>query len=216
MMRISDWSSDVCSSDLGAWAQSRRATAQIPPSVAQQASVGKQLARDEIYMRENVKVLAEKVGKWQARLIALNELGGRVAKAADIKYTDPEVHASFHQSSASAAQAVGGPGSVLALGAGIEALEKKIADQADRFNMLDLVLTRRAGAQARLPTLVPVKYTYLSAPFGWRRNPVTGRHAMHDGIDLAAPQGTPRSEERRVGKECVSTCRARWSPDHKK
>src|SRR3546814_942044 len=25
-----------------------------------------------------------------------------------------------------------------------------------------------------------------------------------------------RSEERRVGKECVSTCRSRWSPDHKK
>ena len=27
-------------------------------------------------------------------------------------------------------------------------------------------------------------------------------------IDLA------RSEERRVGKECVSTCRSRWSPYH--
>src|SRR3546814_20118974 len=25
---------------------------------------------------------------------------------------------------------------------------------------------------------------------------------------------TNRSEERRVGKECVSTCRSRWSPDH--
>src|SRR3546814_15217428 len=24
----------------------------------------------------------------------------------------------------------------------------------------------------------------------------------------------PRSEERRVGKECVSTCRSRWSPCH--
>src|SRR3546814_4305349 len=23
-----------------------------------------------------------------------------------------------------------------------------------------------------------------------------------------------RSEERRVGKECVSTCRSRWQPDH--
>src|SRR3546814_15615528 len=23
-----------------------------------------------------------------------------------------------------------------------------------------------------------------------------------------------RSEERRVGNECVSTCRSRWSPDH--
>src|SRR3546814_1710675 len=30
--------------------------------------------------------------------------------------------------------------------------------------------------------------------------------------DLAGPGG--RSEERRVGKECVSTCRSRWSPYH--
>src|SRR3546814_19624762 len=26
-----------------------------------------------------------------------------------------------------------------------------------------------------------------------------------------ARKGTPRSEERRVGKECVGTCRSRWS-----
>src|SRR3546814_11172061 len=30
-------------------------------------------------------------------------------------------------------------------------------------------------------------------------------------LDLALAQ---RSEERRVGKECVSTCRTRWSPTH--
>src|SRR3546814_18502313 len=28
------------------------------------------------------------------------------------------------------------------------------------------------------------------------------------------PISSPRSEERRVGKECVSTCRSRWSPYH--
>src|SRR3546814_5964147 len=28
--------------------------------------------------------------------------------------------------------------------------------------------------------------------------------------------GSKRSEERRVGKECVSTCRSRWSPYHSK
>src|SRR3546814_4975693 len=27
-------------------------------------------------------------------------------------------------------------------------------------------------------------------------------------------RSTKRSEERRVGKECVSTCRSRWSPVH--
>src|SRR3546814_10898264 len=60
-------------------------------------------------------------------------------------------------------------------------------------------------------------------------------HAFDPGLDEAAPgslyylhvskspdcesgprrfQGRLRSEERRVGKECVSTCRSRWSPYH--
>src|SRR3546814_19385642 len=31
---------------------------------------------------------------------------------------------------------------------------------------------------------------------------------------IAAAHRRFRSEARRVGKECVSTCRSRWSPDH--
>src|SRR3546814_17108281 len=31
-----------------------------------------------------------------------------------------------------------------------------------------------------------------------------------------AYDGERRSEERRVGKECVSPCRSRWAPDHQK
>src|SRR3546814_8299239 len=33
-------------------------------------------------------------------------------------------------------------------------------------------------------------------------------------IFLITSSGGNRSEERRVGKECVSTCRSRWSPYH--
>src|SRR3546814_19445506 len=33
---------------------------------------------------------------------------------------------------------------------------------------------------------------------------------------VVAVAGNDRSEERRVGKECVSTCRSRWSPYHEK
>src|SRR3546814_6554414 len=36
--------------------------------------------------------------------------------------------------------------------------------------------------------------------------------AEHLGCFAGKPQ--VRSEERRVGKECVSTCRSRWSPYH--
>src|SRR3546814_3272007 len=42
---------------------------------------------------------------------------------------------------------------------------------------------------------------------GWSR--CGGRDTRPIGARCAA-----RSEERRVGKECVSTCRSRWSPYH--
>src|SRR3546814_11608979 len=40
----------------------------------------------------------------------------------------------------------------------------------------------------------------------------------HDRLLRRVPDRQPdgRSEERRVGKECVSTCRSRWSPYHYK
>src|SRR3546814_4724567 len=40
-----------------------------------------------------------------------------------------------------------------------------------------------------------------------------GGRAPCDG-DAGAGADGGRSEERRVGKECVSTCRSRWSPYH--
>src|SRR3546814_5097047 len=63
------------------------------------------------------------------------------------------------------------------------------------------------------------------------RDPAGGRAAMagHPRIGAVVQQGVERppagqgaqqpverSEERRVGKECVSTCRSRWLPYHNK
>src|SRR3546814_18417722 len=53
--------------------------------------------------------------------------------------------------------------------------------------------------------------TVLVAPerrFGQRRL------QLIDANDTALNFIGKRSEERRVGKECVSTCRSRWSPYH--
>src|SRR3546814_13070857 len=44
---------------------------------------------------------------------------------------------------------------------------------------------------------------------------VVGPHPDHDPVfDIGLVEALTRSEERRVGKECVSTCRSRWSPYH--
>src|SRR3546814_4090640 len=46
-------------------------------------------------------------------------------------------------------------------------------------------------------------------------DPVTpGRREAHVVAKTGLGIGIYRSEERRVGKECVSTCRSRWSPYH--
>src|SRR3546814_11831360 len=46
---------------------------------------------------------------------------------------------------------------------------------------------------------------------------ITRQIALHMSAALVVGEGWQsfvRSEERRVGKECVSTCRSRWSPYH--
>src|SRR3546814_3841744 len=70
-----------------------------------------------------------------------------------------------------------------------------------------------------LPIFVALGLAY--ALFGH----LLGGRLGHRGFDLAFTAetlylgdlgvwGLLRSEERRVGKECVSTCRSRWSPYH--
>src|SRR3546814_18183236 len=53
---------------------------------------------------------------------------------------------------------------------------------------------------------------FLAFPWGGRKPKVS----VADNLSCPAaggsvPPSRPRSEERRVGKECVSTCRTRWS-----
>src|SRR3546814_14554465 len=50
------------------------------------------------------------------------------------------------------------------------------------------------------------------APFAWSR--MTATIPAETEAERERVERFKRSEERRVGKECVSTCRSRWSPSH--
>src|SRR3546814_11859134 len=54
---------------------------------------------------------------------------------------------------------------------------------------------------------LPVAFPFLHAKFA-------EAGLLKIVIGLVPAQEMARSEERRVGKECVSTCRSRWSPSH--
>src|SRR3546814_13521927 len=76
-----------------------------------------------------------------------------------------------------------------------------------------------SGACGREPELriAPGKHILLQPERGHIQamDHVLARHRKPHGIAYRHMQHIDfRSEERRVGKECVSTCRSRWSPYH--
>src|SRR3546814_13889157 len=57
---------------------------------------------------------------------------------------------------------------------------------------------------------------YVSTDYEHHQTSLTAAQSVADGgfFTYVISERDPRSEERRVGKECVSTCRSRWSPCH--
>src|SRR3546814_13704564 len=66
--------------------------------------------------------------------------------------------------------------------------------------------------QHLLPTDPPFLHPTGKLPLHRSEAMHVGNHVNRHESDIVPMHG--RSEERRVGKECVSTCRSRWSPYH--
>src|SRR3546814_12416605 len=79
------------------------------------------------------------------------------------------------------------------------------------------ILEQRCRALG-LPAVAPLDPVNdaLSAMLGQQAKARPGRQHVLDAAYFARVDAIQRSEERRVGKECVSTCRSRWSPYHSK
>ena len=148
---------------------------------------------DAGYIRENIGVLAAKVGDIRARMIAIEGLAERVADAAGVSYTDPEVHLGIEQllTESGADDVASHAWTAESLGRELDGLERQLSAGREQLELLDAVLTRRTGTHESLPTFAPVEYPAVSSSYGWRRHPVTGRHALHEGLDFVAPRGAP-------------------------
>src|SRR3546814_848957 len=90
------------------------------------------------------------------------------------------------------------------------------------YMYVDLTVENGKGAARKDRKLNPLNSDfdlYSMGKDGVTKSQITNKDSLddvlraNDGafVDLAA---NFRSEERRVGKECVSTCRSRWSPYH--
>src|SRR3546814_6161777 len=87
------------------------------------------------------------------------------------------------------------------------AYEMRISDWSSDVCSSDLLAEQRqAGSEA------VVQHAKLGVEHGLAGQDMADMTTVLQQIRAAF--GTHRSEERRVGTECVSTCRSRWSPYH--
>src|SRR3546814_15842759 len=80
--------------------------------------------------------------------------------------------------------------------------------------MISGTITDRSGRTLSGQTAEAFWYSLRHArPLAIGLNCALGARDLRPHVDALASIAD-RSEERRVGKECVSTCRSRWSPCH--
>src|SRR3546814_5481237 len=92
------------------------------------------------------------------------------------------------------------------------AYEMRISDWTSDVCSSDLLLS--SGKAVHHPRSHPCQTTECSVTNGEEREGANVNTLHVDEREDRVVVTLDRSEERRVGKECVSTCRSRWSPYH--
>lgn len=149
-------------------------------------------SRKEKYLRENLAMMAVKLGELQAQLMRLDSLGERVQGLSGVS---PEEFNFKELPGRGGIDTTAGEGSAdLSMDELNQMLDQLAVDAGHRSDYMNVVETSLMGGRIKsrlLPTNMPVRAAYNSSSFGWRLDPFNGRRAFHEGLDFPAPTGTP-------------------------
>jgi murein DD-endopeptidase MepM/ murein hydrolase activator NlpD len=154
-------------------------------------SLVKLVTKDEFdqrdrFMRENLDVMAKRLGEMQAKMMQLESLGERVSGLAGINPGD--VKSTFGSGGA----LVGSRSLTMEeLQATLADLDKLTDQRVDLMTVMESRLFDQKIKKLMVPTQLPVAGGILGSPFGWRIDPLNGRSALHTGLDFPSPPGTP-------------------------
>jgi murein DD-endopeptidase MepM/ murein hydrolase activator NlpD len=145
-----------------------------------------EFAQRDRYLRENIEVLAKKLGEMQAKMLQLESLGERVSGLAGVNPSEIKV-----KPGQGGLLIEGRPLTLQELDAGLDALDVLAGQRADAMTVMESRLFEQKIKKMMVPTQAPVHDANLGSTFGWRIDPITGRSALHTGLDFPAETGTP-------------------------
>lgn len=147
-------------------------------------------AQRDRFLRQNLDAMARKVGEMQARMVQMESLSERLSGLAGIP---------LPPSTGDKPGAVPGQGGALIssrplamedLQRILDELEEVSGQRADLMTVLESRLLDQLLSKHMIPTQPPVPGHVVGSGFGWRIDPLTGRSAMHTGLDFPAATGS--------------------------
>ncbi len=154
-------------------------------------SLVKLVVKDEFeqrdrFMRENLDVMAKRLGEMQAKMVQLETLGDRVSGLAGLNPGD------IKSSMGSGGALVGSRSLTMEeLQATLADLDKLTDQWFDLMTVMESRLFDQKIKKLMLPTQQPVAGGILGSSFGWRIDPINGQSALHTGLDFPSLPGTP-------------------------
>ena len=146
------------------------------------------------YLKENLALMARRLGEMQAQLMRLDALGERVQGLAGVQPTEFNFREKPGQGGMEPSSMDGTGSRDITLSefkALLDGMGHDLERRADYLNVVESTLMSDKIQARLLPTSQPVNVAYNASTFGRRVDPFTGRISMHEGIDFAAPSGTP-------------------------
>ena len=147
----------------------------------------KEAQKSQDYLRNNLRLMATRVGELQAKVLQLDTLGDRLAGVAGVK----REQLAPRSKSGEGGPFLPAPLDAQTLQREIDRLASEVEHRADELSVLESRLLERRVKERLLPTTLPVKNAVYGSPFGHRSDPIAGLRAMHEGIDFNAETGSP-------------------------
>ncbi len=150
-----------------------------------------QARRSEEYVRQNISVMAVKLGQMQAQLTRLDVLGERLSNVAGINSSELKFSEIPGRGGALSASPAPRDLGVDELRQHLDVVAKQMEWHSEQLGMIEGSMVESRAKARQLPTSLPVAATWNASGFGVRLDPITGQAAVHEGIDFIAETGTP-------------------------
>jgi murein DD-endopeptidase MepM/ murein hydrolase activator NlpD len=147
--------------------------------------------KTEAYVRDNLNVMAVKLGEMQAQMVRLDALGERLSSAAGIRPGDFRFGEIPGRGGALASALPPQDLSLGDLGRQLDLMARQMEARGDLLGVLETHMLDARVKRTLTPTALPVRGAWNASGFGWRIDPITGQVALHEGIDFIAESGTP-------------------------